>query len=61
MSEILEEYALQIAEGYVSFVMMYDPYEDVMTAEAYAKARINNDIDRIVAEVVDAVEFMEVS
>ena len=60
MNRWMKEYCLEILEDYESFVMMYDPYEDVMSIEAYAKARLNNDRERIIAEVVDMYERLEV-
>ena len=55
---VLNEYALQIAEGYISFVHEHDPHEDIVSAEAYARGVINNDMRRIIAEVVEAVNEM---
>lgn len=60
MNKILDEYALQIAEGYIAFMDMHDWYEDVMRPEAYAKGIINNDTERIIARVVEILQDMEV-
>lgn len=55
----MQEYVLEILEDYESLVIMYDPYEDVMSIEAYVRARLNNDRDRIMAEVVDMYQRLE--
>ncbi len=54
--EILIEYGLHIAKGYLRFLENYEPYEVEMSSEAYAKARINNDMRTIIATAIEAAE-----
>jgi hypothetical protein len=58
MSRAMADYALQIAESYLSFLSNYEYYDDAATAEAYARAILSNDREKIVGAVLEIVRDM---
>lgn len=60
MSKTIENYALELAEDYVAWVIENDYYEEVITPESYLSARINNDMSLLSQKFIEAIEEMGV-
>lgn len=58
MSKAIENYALELAEDYVAWVIENDYYEEVITPESYLNARINNDMALLSEKFIETVEEM---
>jgi hypothetical protein len=58
MRKTLKEYALELAEDYVDFKLSHGWYDEVMRPEAYARGRINNDMETIIAEIIENLQAM---